>query len=814
MQFKTSPIASATSPVSFLERVTLTEPSMTLPFVRVLEAIKGGSQATARLEYAIAKYRADRGSWDKKQRSDYKVANLSAFMPSGVFVGGRKAEHLQSHSGIVVLDLDDTGDADGIRDLVTADPYTAAAFVSPSGDGVKVFVPVYPVPMDSACHRVAFLSVQSHYEQYHAVDPSGKDVNRMCFLSHDAAAFDGWSEASSFDYTSELPKSTSTSPVLVNIDADGVVHPSAEELAEQYRRGLERSVREPVEKRGLARTDQLLDEMHDEPEAERVSDEQARRVLGFIDAAPYNTWISVGMACRVHGVSYAVWDLWSASAPNYAGKGDTTARWATFSLMPRGGEKTFGWGSVVRLAKENGYVAEQVSDPKPIVAVPSDESVTAVQSGVKRFFSGKRFVAPAVRDELLGDSRFWYVNESLHRYNADLGYYADCEQWLDREVRRLLERESTSARVREVYDAVKAESYDGVTSDGICLMNGVLDIKSLELRGHSADNYFLYGFPVNWVDESRASDADPFWSLLEQWYEPYNTESLQANFRSLVTATFEMIGSCFDGNSSEYQKGFLLTGAGNNGKSVLLDYIEHLLGKARVCRSGWTYFTSDLRFSSYELLNKAAALDDDVSTSRALDSQLKTLITSGSVRMEDKFKPAFAGKLTATFIGGINGQPAINDRGSAWWRRWLLLPFDADFTGREVREKTLLEPLLVQSAMDAVASTAIRMYAEVVKRGHFTEPLISKLRLESYQAESNNVVLFLEDAVERVDGASVSRLAFYNAYAAWCESNNQNVYQNRSFWRAVREAGIVCPDEKRRGLSGKPERVVLGVELV
>jgi hypothetical protein len=124
----------------------------------------------------------------KRSRAKLKK-QLPAFTPSGTFESGRKAELLTQYSGFVILDLDKLSpeDLERAKSLVALAPYTFAAFISPSGNGLKIIVPVNST---AEHHKLAFQQVSDYYEQalQLVVDPSGKDVSRLCFMSYDPIA--------------------------------------------------------------------------------------------------------------------------------------------------------------------------------------------------------------------------------------------------------------------------------------------------------------------------------------------------------------------------------------------------------------------------------------------------------------------------------------------------------------------------------------------------------------------------------------------------------------------------------------------------
>lgn len=122
----------------------------------------------------------------KAKDADKLKKQLPAFTPSGIFNNGRKIDLLSSYSGFLVLDLDKLNPTQlEEAKLKSAEiDYTYAAFVSPSGNGLKIIIPVNNTPGN---HKLAFQQVATYYanELRLEIDPSGKDVSRLCFMSYD-----------------------------------------------------------------------------------------------------------------------------------------------------------------------------------------------------------------------------------------------------------------------------------------------------------------------------------------------------------------------------------------------------------------------------------------------------------------------------------------------------------------------------------------------------------------------------------------------------------------------------------------------------
>lgn len=105
---------------------------------------------------------------------------LPAVLWGGTF-SGRSNKGLIQRSGLICADIDKIPERVGeLHDIARNDPHAIAAFVSPSGTGLKIVF-----------RADDFAAVRSHVATHYKaqVDEAAKDVARLCFVSHDPAAF-------------------------------------------------------------------------------------------------------------------------------------------------------------------------------------------------------------------------------------------------------------------------------------------------------------------------------------------------------------------------------------------------------------------------------------------------------------------------------------------------------------------------------------------------------------------------------------------------------------------------------------------------
>ncbi|HQS23743.1 MULTISPECIES: DUF3987 domain-containing protein [Sediminibacterium] len=121
----------------------------------------------------------------KAEEAASKKKQLLAFTPSAVFTEKRQMPFLEMYSGFVHLDFDKLTpeQLDTAFKVIAEIPYTFLCFISPSGNGLKVFI---EVNTDIEHHDTAYLQVQQFYEEATGLkaDPSCKDITRLCFMSY------------------------------------------------------------------------------------------------------------------------------------------------------------------------------------------------------------------------------------------------------------------------------------------------------------------------------------------------------------------------------------------------------------------------------------------------------------------------------------------------------------------------------------------------------------------------------------------------------------------------------------------------------
>ncbi len=157
--------------------------------LKVLESIRSSQNLKQQVE-------ALRAEQDKDKARKLKM-KLPVILWSGEYTR-RDESGIREYSGIAVFDFDKVEDVQGLKAELCADPHTLAAFISPSGNGLKVLMKFSDDLQQYRAHYAAALD----YLQQYSPDKATSDPCRACFASFDPDLYLN-TESAVFD---QLPK--------------------------------------------------------------------------------------------------------------------------------------------------------------------------------------------------------------------------------------------------------------------------------------------------------------------------------------------------------------------------------------------------------------------------------------------------------------------------------------------------------------------------------------------------------------------------------------------------------------------------------
>lgn len=409
-----------------------------------------------------------------------------------------------------------------------------------------------------------------------------------------------------------------------------------------------------------------------------------------------------------------------------------------------------------------------------------------------------RDIANEVREAFMDG--LWYYNENFRVYEN--GFWRKLNQRVE-VTKVILEQYSdlSAAGAYEVTETLKimcSELANAVVIQDdkahqeqmrrlICLKNGTLDPVTRELLPHSPEHRRVCALDIVWDPAAEAKRFQAF--LFEIW-------GGEPDYAERVEFLQEWMGYLLL-PSNKFERFLWLTGAGANGKSVLLDVMANLVGRenttwAHIDRLNRTAVRATLEG---KMLNISTEMNADGTLA---DGHLKSITSGEPIDAEPKYKDPYSFIPTVKLVAATNHLPRLKDTSGGFARRACILAFNKVFKPEE-RDANLGQALAGELA--GILVWALDGLARLLERGRFVPPPSSDATVQAYRIEADSVALFNHEYLDPcTSGTPVGTL--YQAYREFCTTFGFQPTNVAIFGRRLSEAGI----ETVRKSRGKPIR--------
>ena len=430
----------------------------------------------------------------------------------------------------------------------------------------------------------------------------------------------------------------------------------------------------------------------------------------------------------------------------------------------------------------NDYVLAESLDDSEISTICRDEAfkpddVIAEQiakaEDKKVGFSHNEF-----GDQLIQEFKIIEVNGVLYVYED--GYYQADDRIIENKMIELypgiMQRQRTEVLAYLRIKCHKSASDLKVNPYVINLKNTRLDIRSGECLEFTPEAIEFDRIPVTYDPSAYCADLD---KMLNRVF---------LGDREVINLFEEMLGATLL-KHNRYQKAFLFYGNGSNGKSTILDLIKTFLGPRNYSAIALEKVTD--RFNTAELENRLANIGDDVDNVTLKDTgTLKKLFSGNAIMVERKGERPYTIEPYATHIYSCNAIPRSFDKSDGFYRRWLLIPFNARFSADdEDYDPMIADKITSATALSYLLNIGIRGAQRLIRKGHFTEPQVVIDALEAYKADNSTVLSWIEDKELTEDYfLDKPRDVTYSEFSDWCKISGikpGNVTGKKTYFKEV-----------------------------
>jgi P4 family phage/plasmid primase-like protien len=526
--------------------------------------------------------------------------------------------------------------------------------------------------------------------------------------------------------------------------------------------------------------------------------------LDHVEADDYDRWVAIGAALHLASGGDAtgldLWDTWSQTASNYE-PGATGKRWSGFRHEV-GNPATLG--KIVALAREGGWAG----------SLPLSSEYKAQVAAVAEQGSGGGLVLPFARgdeqeiaEHVLnlaeeGGEPLRFDRQVLWAYDPSAGRWGKADEAaLQNSVGQLAGRrvcaprkdDPTATKPLRVGSAFRAGVYKiacmeraapgffDEAAPGVAFADRFVSVRDGKLVQveHSPDHRVRHGFAFQWDPLAEC----PLWTAaLGKWFGEGSAGQTRAQLLQ------EFVGACLMGVATQFDRALVLSGDGENGKSVCLQVIEALFAPEQRTALAPQKFAIEHHLA--ELDGALVNIANEIPRAGIIDSaSFKAIITGERVTAARKFERSFNFEPKAGHLYAANELPATRDQSRGFWRRWIVLPFNLRIA--EADQIKDLERKIIGGELRGVVAWAIAGAERVMARGKYIMPDGHDEAVTQWRQDADSVAAWCAEQCS-ADGES-DLAALYTSYGAWARDNGHGTgghgLTSRKFAKRLRRLG-------------------------
>ena len=324
----------------------------------------------------------------------------------------------------------------------------------------------------------------------------------------------------------------------------------------------------------------------------------------------------------------------------------------------------------------------------------------------------------------------------------------------------------------------------------INLQNGTFEIspQGTKLRPFDRSDFITYQLPFEYNPQAKAP-----------LFEAYLNKVLPDPERQRVLA--EYLGFVFikhGSNALKEEKALILYGTGANGKSVFFEVVNALLGTDNVSSYSLQSLTNDNGYFRAKLANKLVNYASEINGNLEA-SIFKQLVSGEPVEARLPYGEPFTLRHYAKLIFNCNELPKDVEHTNAYFRRFLIIPFDV--TIPEEEQDKNLHSKIIENELAGVFNWVLEGLDRLLKQKGFSPCDAARQAVEQYRIESNSVQMFLNENEYISSPTKYKPIKdLYFEYRAFCNESGMTPFKKGNFIKQLRALGVVVDNASQNQL--------------
>jgi putative DNA primase/helicase len=329
----------------------------------------------------------------------------------------------------------------------------------------------------------------------------------------------------------------------------------------------------------------------------------------------------------------------------------------------------------------------------------------------------------------------------------------------------------------------------------INLKNGTFEVKGSEtrLRPFERSDFLTYQLPFAYDPKATAPV-----------FQSYLDKVLPDKERQLVLS--EYLGFLFIKNGSKSlkeEKALILYGTGANGKSVFFEVVNALLGAENVSSFSLQSLTNETGYFRAKIANKLVNYASEIN-GKLETAIFKQLVSGEPVEARLPYGQPFILKQYAKLIFNCNELPKDVEHTNAYFRRFLIIPFDVTIPPEE-QDKNL-HSKIIDCELSGVFNWVLEGLNRLLNQKGFSECDAARQVLEQYKIKSDSVKMFLEEFEFSPSHIHEVKLReIFDDYKSYCADNGFRACSTNTLSERLRNSGYTI-NRKSYGMAVGAER--------
>lgn len=341
--------------------------------------------------------------------------------------------------------------------------------------------------------------------------------------------------------------------------------------------------------------------------------------------------------------------------------------------------------------------------------------------------------------------------------------------------------------------------------DVIAFKDTYFDMRTFELISTNKQQIVAFRFPYFYGDLDMPTPN--FTRLLNtSFVERDDTAVPDLEIINLIQ---EMFGFLLI-NNLKTQMAFFLVGKGSNGKGVIAQIIENMIGIEYMSFMTLQTLTTS-PYATSDLVGKRVNLSGEEESKYVCSSKFKALVAGDTIDCERKFGSHFSFRPYARFIFTTNEIPTFEGIGYALLRRLKIIPMFNIFKGEKV-DRFMIDKIIPE--MPGVIRWALEGAKRLVidNQYKFSDSVASTKALTDFEESASSSIMFIRDQGYVPDtNGFIDYDSLYTLYRMWCGEEGKKYVAKRRF---IKEVYDNIPNIEKKSGYNKEDVHVRGFAII